>query len=143
MKKALGSIRIYAAKHKAQGMTVNYFKGRGKGPGKGKTQPHNNNKQGSQKARLRTKTRSSVENVEREPISKDRNAQQLIRSVNSGRKRDIMRWYIERRNLLYTRLVLNHVQPQWLSTPMKMVQSATPLPTTSAWLALSVLSSHR
>ena len=73
-------------------------------------------------------TRTSVGNAEKEPISKDRNAHQLIRSVNSARERDIMSCYAERRNLLYTRLVLNQVQPQWLSTPMKMAQSPTPYP---------------
>ena len=36
IEKTLCIIRIYAAEHKAQGMTVNYLKGRGKGPGKGK-----------------------------------------------------------------------------------------------------------
>ena len=57
-------------------------------------------------------------------------------------KGDITRWYVEWRNLLYTRLVLNQVQPQWLSTPMKVAQSPTPLPITSAWLAQSVSSSQ-
>ena len=52
MEKAFCIIRIYVAKHKTQGMTVNYLKGKGKGPGKGKAQPNNNNnKQGSQKGK--------------------------------------------------------------------------------------------
>ena len=36
----------------------------------------------------RIKTRTSVRNVEKEPISKDINAQQLIRSVDSARKKE-------------------------------------------------------
>ena len=35
MEKALSIIWIYAARHKAQVMTVNYLKGKDKGPGKG------------------------------------------------------------------------------------------------------------
>ena len=38
--------------HKAQGITVNYLKGKGKGPSKGKAQPNKNNKkQGSQRGK--------------------------------------------------------------------------------------------
>ena len=48
MEKALCSIRVYTAKHKAKGMTANYLKGKGKGPSKGKAQLYNNNKQDSQ-----------------------------------------------------------------------------------------------
>ena len=44
MEKTLHIIRVYAAKHKAQGTNVNYLKGKRKGPGKGKAQPSNNNK---------------------------------------------------------------------------------------------------
>ena len=54
MEKALCIIRIYPATHKAQGMTVNYLKGKGKSPGKGKVQTHNNNNnknQGSQEGK--------------------------------------------------------------------------------------------
>ena len=43
MGKAVHIIRIPAAKHNAQGMTVNYLKGKHKGPGKGKAQPNSNN----------------------------------------------------------------------------------------------------
>ena len=89
---ALQIIRVYAAKHKAQGMTVNYLKGKGKGPYKSKAQP-NNNKQALKGASPRTKTaRTSVGNVEKEPLSKERNTKQLIRNVNSARNRDITRW---------------------------------------------------
>ena len=135
---------IYAAKHKAQGITVNYLKDKGRTQAKARLNPTTTTSRALQWESLRTKTtRTSVGNVEKEPISKDINAQQLIRSVDSAWNRDIMRWYIERRNLLYTRSVLNQIWPQWLSTPMKMAQSPTPLPTTSAWLGLSVVSSHR
>ena len=52
MEKALRIIRIYAAKPKAKGMTVNYLKGKGMGPGYGKAQPnYNNEKQASQRGK--------------------------------------------------------------------------------------------
>ena len=86
MEKALCIIRIYAAKHKGQGMTENYLKGMGRGHGKGKAQPNSNKKRAFKWARPRTKTAgTSMEKVEKEPISKDRNAWQLIRSVDSAR----------------------------------------------------------
>ena len=112
MEKGLCTIRIYAAKHKAQGITVNYLKRKCKGPVKTRLNPTTTRRHRAlERERPRTKTtRTSVENPEKNPISKDRNAQQLIRSVDSSRKRDITRWYVERRNLLYTRLLLNKVQ---------------------------------
>ena len=99
MEMALHIIRIYVAKHKAQGMTVNYVKGKGKGPGKGKAQQSNSNsKWALKRARPKTTTRTSV-GMEKRNLS----VQQLIRSANSARKKDITRCYVERRNLLYTR----------------------------------------